>query len=53
MNQGLWAHPQTKSSLARLESWGCKVVPPTINGRRVTMAPIAEVVQAAVQASEK
>lgn len=53
MNQGLWAHPQTKSSLARLESWGCEIVPPTISGRRVTMAPIAEVVRAVVQVGEK
>ncbi|MCA9963698.1 MAG: hypothetical protein KC423_05635 [Anaerolineales bacterium] len=49
MNQGLWAHPQTKESLARLQSWGCHIVPPSIDGRRVTMAPLDEIVQAVRQ----
>lgn len=46
MNRGLWAHPQTKASLARLQSWGCHIVPPTITEQRVTMAPLDDVVQA-------
>ncbi|MEZ4712492.1 MAG: flavoprotein [Caldilineaceae bacterium] len=44
MNKGLWAHPQTKASLARLQSWGCEIVPPTITEQQVTMAPIPEIV---------
>ncbi len=46
MNQGLWAHPQTKASLERLQSWGCHIVPPAIAGRRVTMAPLEDILQA-------
>lgn len=45
MNRGLWAHPQTKASLDRLQSWGCEVVPPQIDGERVTMATIEEIVK--------
>ena len=44
-NRGLWAHPQTKASLARLQSWGCEIVPPTITEQRVTLAPIADIMQ--------
>lgn len=46
MNRGLWAHPQTKESLARLQSWGCAIVPPTIAEQRVTMAPLDDILQA-------
>jgi phosphopantothenoylcysteine synthetase/decarboxylase len=46
MNRGLWAHPQTVASLARLQSWGCEIVPPTITAEQVTMAPLAEIVAA-------
>ena len=49
MNHGLWAHPQTKASLTRLESWGCEIVPPLITEQQVTMAPVAEVVKAVLQ----
>lgn len=45
MNHGLWSHPQTKRSLKRFEEWGCDVVPPTIKGNQVTMAPIEQIVQ--------
>ena len=45
MNHGLWSHPQTKASLARFEEWGVGVVPPTIDGNQVTMAPLEEVVR--------
>jgi phosphopantothenoylcysteine decarboxylase/phosphopantothenate--cysteine ligase len=48
MNRGLWAHPQTKVSLARLESWGCEIVPPQITQQQVTMAPIEDVVNVVV-----
>ena len=44
MNRGLWAHPQTKVSLERLQRWGCVIVPPTITDRQVTMAPIEDIV---------
>lgn len=49
MNRGLWAHPQTKASLARLQSWGCTIVPPTITADQVTMAPVTQIVDAVLQ----
>ena len=45
MNRGLWSHPQTKVSLNRFKKWGCDLVPPTINEKRVTMAPLTEIMQ--------
>lgn len=48
MNRGLWAHPQTKLSLERLESWGCTIVPPQTTEQQVTMAPIEVIVDAVV-----
>lgn len=45
MNHGLWSHPQTKASLKHFEEWGCEVVPPTINEKQVTMAPIEAIVK--------
>ncbi|MCB0063429.1 MAG: hypothetical protein KDE19_15010 [Caldilineaceae bacterium] len=48
MNRGLWAHPQTKTSLARLESWGCHIVPPQVTEQQVTMAPIETIVNRVV-----
>ena len=45
MNRGLWAHPQTKVSLVRLESWGCAIVPPLIADGQVTMASVEEIVE--------
>ena len=42
-NKGLWAHPQTKLSLARFEEWGVEIVPPTITEQRVVMAPQEEI----------
>ncbi|MCP4422474.1 MAG: hypothetical protein GY805_38175 [Chloroflexi bacterium] len=52
MNHGLWAHPQTNSSLARLESWGCEIVSPTITEQRVTMAPVADVLKVVLRTSD-
>lgn len=52
MNRGLWAHPQTKSSLNQLQSWGCEIVPPQIVDAQVTMASIATIV-ATVNRSNK
>lgn len=49
MNRGLWAHPQTKASLARLQSWGCTIVPPTITADQVTMAPVTQIVDTVLQ----
>ena len=48
MNRGLWAHPQTKASLERLESWGCQIVPPTVTEQQVTMASIGQIVETVV-----
>ena len=45
MNHGLWAHPQTKASLARLQNWECEIVQPTITEQRVTLAPIADIMR--------
>lgn len=49
MNHGLWAHPQTKASLARLQSWGCHIVMPAISERWVAMAPPEEVIAAVMK----
>ena len=49
MNRGLWSHPQTKLSFERLQSWGCEIVPPQIDGEQVTMATIAEIVAVLLQ----
>ena len=45
MNTGLWAHPQTKVSLERLQSWGCTIVPPQITEQQVMMATIEQIVE--------
>ncbi|MFT5196460.1 MAG: phosphopantothenoylcysteine decarboxylase/phosphopantothenate--cysteine ligase [Candidatus Promineifilaceae bacterium] len=45
MNHGLWSHPQTKVSLKRLKEWGCEIVPPIINEKQVTVAPLADIMQ--------
>ena len=42
-NKGLWAHPQTKLSLARFEEWGVEIVPLTITEQRVVIAPQEEI----------
>ena len=52
MNRGLWAHPQTKASLARLQSWGCEIVPPTIVAGHVSMASVAEIVAIMVRGKQ-
>lgn len=44
MNHGLWAHPQTEISRRRLRRWGCEIIPPTVNGEEVTMAPTKTIV---------
>lgn len=46
MNRGLWAHPQTKASLARLQEWGCTIVPPQTTDEGVTMASVAQILDA-------
>lgn len=46
MNKGLWSHPQTKTSRARLESWGCEIILSDESGDGVVMAPVSQVVQA-------
>lgn len=53
MNRGLWNHPQTKASLARLQSWGCEIVPPIITAEQVTMAPLATIVAAVMQGERR
>lgn len=53
MNRGLWAHPQTKASLAHLQSWGCTIVPPTITADQVTMAPVMQIVDAVMAEVER
>ena len=52
MNHGLWSHPQTKTSLNRLNKWGCDIVSPTINEKQVTMAPIEDVMQTVLKSRE-
>ena len=53
MNRGLWAHPQTKASKERLESWGCDIVLPTITEQQVTMALITDIVQTVMHLAQK
>ncbi len=43
MNHGLWSHPQTKASLARLVEWGSEVVLPAVFGTEVTLAPLPDI----------
>jgi phosphopantothenoylcysteine synthetase/decarboxylase len=50
MNRGLWAHPQTKLSAERLQSWGCEIVPPLVVDGQVTMASIEQIVATVVSA---
>lgn len=50
MNQGLWAHPVTFTSSARLRDWGCHLIGPTITDTQVTMAPDDEIVAAVLKA---
>lgn len=53
MNRGLWAHPQTVASLARLQSWGCAIVPPAIRDEKVSMAPVAEIMATVMRGREQ
>jgi len=46
MNRGLWAHPQTAASRAQLQRWGCEIVPPQQVDGQVTMASVAQIVDA-------
>lgn len=45
MNYGLWNHPQTRTSEAKLKEWGCIVIPPRIDDKNVTMASIEDILQ--------
>lgn len=53
MNRGLWSHPQTKSSLARLESWECEIVLSGNSKDGVVMAPVNEILEAVLRTDEK
>lgn len=44
MNKGLWSHPQTSAYKELLESWGVKIVPPSISDQWVAMAPVEDIV---------
>ena len=50
MNRGLWAHPQTAASAARLSAWGCTIVPPQITGEQVTMARVETIIDVVMSA---
>ncbi len=43
MDKNLWYHPVVAESVAKLERWGCKIIWPEINMRKVTMAPIEKI----------
>lgn len=45
MNYGLWNHPQTRISEAKLKEWGCTIIPPCINEKIITMASVADIIQ--------
>ena len=46
MNKGLWAHPQTKLSLARFKEWGVEIIAPEITEKQVIIAPQEAIVEA-------
>ena len=50
VNEGLWAHPQTSASTARLRGWGVRVVDPEHDGNSLMMASTARVIAAVVGA---
>ncbi len=43
MNHGLWRHPQTHISRARLQHWGCHIIEPQVQAAAVGMAPISDI----------
>ena len=45
MNYGLWNHPQTRISEAKLEDWDCTIIPPQTDGKIGTMATIADILE--------
>jgi phosphopantothenoylcysteine decarboxylase/phosphopantothenate--cysteine ligase len=45
MNYGLWNHPQTRISEAKLKEWGCTIIPPCIDEKIVTMASVTDILQ--------
>ena len=45
MNYGLWNHPQTLISEAKLKEWGCTIIPPQTDGKIGTMATVAEILE--------
>lgn len=47
LNPPLWAHPQTRESVATLRRWGCHVLEPVAEHNWLTMAPDDAIVAAA------
>ncbi|CAF4189620.1 unnamed protein product, partial [Adineta steineri] len=45
MNHGLWNHPQTRISEAKLKEWGCTIIPPYIDEKIVTMSSVTDILQ--------
>lgn len=45
MKYGLWNHPQIRISETKLKEWGCTIIPPHIDGKNVTMASIADILE--------
>ena len=44
VNEGLWAHPVARASVAALRDWGVRVIAPRDEGNGMTLAPINEIV---------
>ncbi len=44
VNEGLWAHPVVRTSVATLSDWGVRVLAPRDEGNGLTLAPINEIV---------
>jgi phosphopantothenoylcysteine synthetase/decarboxylase len=45
MTHGLWNHPQTRISEAKLKEWGCIIIPPCMDEKIVKMASITDILQ--------
>lgn len=49
MNRGLWHHPQTSASLARLRGWGCAIIGPEVGEHTVSVASNEAILAALAQ----
>ncbi len=43
VNEGLWAHPQSRASVSTLRNWGATVVEPRVTSGGLSLAPTDEI----------